>query len=1088
MSLRQPTSKTDLRGLMFPAPQVLGATLAATSQAGPRPGTLTPATTSMGTLALEASGTLDAAVDPIEVQAIDGGAVGDAAIRWRYAGDTLWYQYDPPALCTGWEYIDRSTTSLAWTASNPVRFPSSGRVVVGVTSETNTAAVAVQGARGTWSLVDVEDTGAATVSALVPLSNGRLIDVYAYKVAAAVTQLRMSYSDDGGATWDLGSPRCLSTPLAVASSAVKRIRAVELNGVVCLVVWFSDGSSDQVWQYTSGDGGCHFTELDRTSTAGEAAPDLKVREGVIYLATVKRDATRTYAYHTPILRRITSAGQKFSTVDPVSAVSDVAGNLTEWGTYAAGLFTSAELALLVEDNGDLWLFGSDHDSTATREIATRHSTDGGDTWAQHGVSGTPVPLGTVLHWAGTGTEYLKDFAVCMERGRAVFTHRFASSSGSAQDSLCAMYLGRWSTVGMPEDTSSDRRAGVVGHEVLYLAALSDPDVAGSVWTKTSAGSPTSTGGSQGRTFASTNPDYQYWTASPSLTTPDKGMHFEQELSVSSGTWTAELRISDGANDFTCSARVTATSIELWDDRAAARVGSSVVIDATKTIHVKLVIDKGTGAWASNVGRARLWYRISGPYTGLLPHGPDAVQEWIQVASTTSLQAGAGTASRIRVGVLSAMTSSVVARWWAYTPAPYVADNITTSESGQARGYVVPPETTPVHLAEGLRVYGTGGLCVAGDTWTHTTDYEHPVEAVLPTLAGDSPKRAWRSNGDTIDQEITFTGVDWGWRSGDLLGVHVVRTNVKTMSVWRDTTGTNKVMDIDMSKETAGLAYTRSKDLIYPKAGGSNAGFHFRERSLVDAHVDLGGGVIRKVRTNDGGAWLATGAAGTYPSARLWLDSFEAGDPTGAATLDLWMPQGLFLTEAMASAADLMIRIPAQATAEDYFELKVVIGRFRVLAHQWGRGWSLVWAPLYELTTGKGGGRRGRRLGSPARAIEVAWEDPVDTFGTSEKGKAPDHLTLGYGGADALAAYADTPHTLAGAFLEAGGAVVPGTLCRAFPQQSAATTSTTPISILDPEAFLYGRFMSESVRWDNVIGNELQAPLGRMPVLRFEEER
>ena len=126
--------------------------------------------------------------------------------------------------------------------------------------------------------------------------------------------------------------------------------------------------------------------------------------------------------------------------------------------------------------------------------------------------------------------------------------------------------------------------------------------------------------------------------------------------------------------------------------------------------------------------------------------------------------------------------------------------------------------------------------------------------------------------------------------------------------------------------------------------------------------------------------------------------------------------------------------------------------------------------------------------SPARACEIAWDETVSTFETDIVGTAPAHLTLGYTGADAIAAYADTPHTLAGVFLEADGAALPGILCRALPQQAAQTTATAPIAIFDPDAWLYGRFMSEAARWDNVLGDETRGPTGRMPVIRFEEER
>ena len=960
MAKIQPPSGKDLRGFVPLLPHLLTATFTATSEAGPRPGAITPTDSAHGTLLLESSGTFDGDLDDVELQLHQGGAVGTATYRWRYDGDTLWYNQDPPVMCSGWEFVSRSTTALKWTNAVPMRIPGTGRLLITVTEDSETVTVHQQGPQGKWTEITVEATDGTTTSCLVPLPSGRILDLYSWEESATVTQLRMSYSDDNGTTWTLGSPRCLPTPWAYASANIKRLRAVEILGSICLVVWISDGSADQVWQYISSDGGSTFTRIEKTSETDEAAPDLKVHDNVITLATVKRDTGRTYATHIPIVRRITSAGQKFSGVTAVSAVEDVAGNVSEWGTYAAGVFTSAECALLIEDTGDLWLYGSDHDGTASREIIVRRSSDGGDTWAQNGASGAPVPQGTTLHWVGNGTEYLKDFAVCMERSRAVLAHRFVSGA-AGDDSLCAMYLGGPTTCGFPEDTSSDLRAGVCGWEVLYLP-LDDPNTAGSVWTRTATGSPTTAGHAEGRTFATAGGETQYYTANPVLTSADKGILFEQELSLSSGTWIVELRISDGTNDYKIQARLSATTLDLYDANAAAVIGSAATVDATDTVVIRLALDKPSGAWSGNNGRARLLWRTSGPYNTADPvlYGPRAVRKWEEVASSSTCTSGAATTTRIRVGRIVAGASSATVRYWAYTPAPYIAGNLGASAVGKSRGQLVPPASTPVHVAEGLRLHGTGGLGVAGDLFTHETDHEHPVEAVLPAFVGDSPRRVWRGTSDAVQQDIQISGVDLGWRSGDLLAIGVIQTNVKTLSVWRDHTATDKVMDIDMSKAGVGLAYTRSRDLIYPKTGGASAGFHFRERALVGASVDLGGGVVRKVRTNEGGAWLASGGPGQYASARLWLEDYDAGDPTGAATMDLWMPSGLFLTEAMAATDKLMIRIPAQDTADGYPELKVVIGRFRVLAHEWGQGWSISWMPLSQLVTSSSGARRGRR--------------------------------------------------------------------------------------------------------------------------------
>ena len=96
MAKRQPSS--DLRGVILPEPNILEAAYTATSQAGPRAGAVVPDQTTG--LSLHGSGEIDATSESstgteIELATARGGGVGDATIRWRFAGDT-YRSWDAP--------------------------------------------------------------------------------------------------------------------------------------------------------------------------------------------------------------------------------------------------------------------------------------------------------------------------------------------------------------------------------------------------------------------------------------------------------------------------------------------------------------------------------------------------------------------------------------------------------------------------------------------------------------------------------------------------------------------------------------------------------------------------------------------------------------------------------------------------------------------------------------------------------------------------------------------------------------------------------------------------------------------------------
>lgn len=1084
MAQIQPTG--DLRGLLVPEAGTLTAAYTATSQEGARAGPVVPG--QVTGLLLHGSGALDTASEAalggvMELATLIGGGVGTATIRWTFAGDTL-RSWDPPVMLGGWEYLDRTVVAGRYRHPHIVRRASTGRLAVASIYDATTVLVHRQDQFGKWTFATVEAVGSATRATLVDLPSGRLLCIYAVAASATSTQIRTAYSDDDGATWTTASSSALLSSIGVASSAVVRLRAVHLAGQVSLFVhWLN--VTDQLYQYASSDGGCRFVEVGVLGASNKGYPDLSVSQGAIYVACLQYDAAYTPVTIQPWVRRLSSASQAASTVEGVNAATAAGAEL--FGTYAAGAFTAGELALLGMDDGALYVYGVDHAGTGTREVITRVSVDRGATWDHNWRNSHGDVNGTLLYASGVGTTSWADLSVAPERGRAVMAHSVLGTVTNDYASLCAAYLGGWSTVGMPAPGSQEAWE-VAGWDDTYLP-IDIP--AGPTWTPSLTGAATQSLGANGLALACVGADRVFYSAVPvTAAYLEDGILAEAHVTVVTGTATLELRTGDGTNAYAVRVDATAAQVDLRDVNAGTSI-ATLAIDCTQSVVIRIALGKATGAWSANVGKVRAWVRLDGPYTGAPVNlGPRQDREWTQIGTSSTLTTALSATNRIRWGHNVAAGTSTW-RWQVYSGGRETAGNLLTSPGGTARGHLVPPVGSPVHLTDGLRVHGVDGPTVQGDAWATVAEYAYPVSALNPAISS-SPRRRWRSTASGVAADITLTGVDLGARSGDLYGLFLAGANWRTATLYRDVACTLPVCTIDLAAGMVAMNYVRNRGLIYPVAGGGPSMPHYAGAgALIGATVDLGGGVVRTVRSNTGGAWISGAAVGSYGSTRLELDSYLPGDPA-SGTLTLRMPSAVVLFDALVGTDVLVLRINAQDTPAGYHELgQIVLGRVRLFGRQYSRGRGLSFTPAYDLAETRSGARRVRAIGPTRRAIEISWDDGVDTTGVNTPGVAPDHYGLGYGGADALTAIADTPRTLAGLIAQVEGAVLPVVLLSAIKQQTVAP-GTTGLQLLDPQAYLYGRILTDTLRVDassTTLGAELRDPgeLVQVSTVRVEEE-
>jgi hypothetical protein len=254
-------------------------------------------------------------------------------------------------------------------------------------------------------------------------------------------------------------------------------------------------------------------------------------------------------------------------------------------------------------------------------------------------------------------------------------------------------------------------------------------------------------------------------------------------------------------------------------------------------------------------------------------------------------------------------------------------------------------------------------------------------------------------------------------------------------------------------------------------------------SRVKLTTAQGGAVVRVINTNRAGKWSGTNAS---LQTRMLLDGIDGTENTSGTTAELWSKDYTGVVPVTAGYASWKLIIRAQTTAEGYFTIGAMtfghvfpLGSY-LMEYGWGR--AVEWAYTYEQIEGRTGIRTVQAMGPTRRAAEISWVDGVETSGLTEA--APNWI-LGWAGAGALpvAVPADIPWSMPGLIEHLEGATLPVTYLAGFTRPASATTV---VNVTDRRMMLHSTVVSESIRSDNVLGNEGTTELLRLGTARLEE--
>lgn len=1046
------------RALLVFDERVLGASWTATSQAGPRPGVPEPDQPSAAVL--ETSGELDDVVSDVEVIAVDAGAAGGGTFRWRYTGGDA-FAWDPPTALSGASLISRSTTADRWHAPVACRLPS-GRTIIAATRDNTKAAVHVQVDGETWVSETIEDTDGATRCALCVRDDGRVLLLYAVDTSTSTadqTQIRVYQSADDGGSWEVASRSALLDAPGRPSSDLVRVRAAYLRGRVALFLHFQDGGEDQLYQYASTDDGATFRFVSET-VGDDAHPDVAVYGATIYVATLRYDSDAALVQ--PWIRALPGPGVPLSTVEAVLATGS--GDGADWGDWDGTGIASGELAVVVDDDGRVYVYGADFDSDRQTICRVAQSAAGPYTYPWPGTD-----TDGCIYQSGDASTYLVDIAACLERGRVLLVHTYAGAPSTADDSLCAIWLGGWSSVGLPQHEGWDQPTGVTTWGHVYLP-LDLPEDTGARYSAAFGGAASWAIGGDGLHSSVGVGEHADMIGGFTPTAYTYGELVSVGVTLDTG---AELRIDVSWSNATgdgYSARVTLNATSLTVDDRVGTGTATLAGDWTGGVEVRVALVPGT-VFSADDGVVVAMVRPIG----------DSARAWETVSLETLEVDAIGVEHRYLV---STRDGDSDIHWVVASGGDELA---AVANQDPARGRMWSSRVSPAHIVSGLRLASVGGSALSAETWQIATSYDYPVEAIDPSVSR-SPSRVWRSTTDADPQDL-LCSVDLGWRAGDLVAIVLGNCNWRRAALYSDAGATSKIADIDLG--VGDLPFERGRNTLTPSESNlsSELGWHAHEHSLAGARI-VYGGVVRPVRSNQAGAWLNSDPE-EYRGVRVILDEVDDGaDPSGGEC-ELWMPGAVIITTILEDTDTLLLRIQDQTTREGYLQVGLCgVARVAVLGQDYDESRVQGTVSGTTITTTRGGGRRSVASAAPRRMVDMSWDDGVPLH-LLYSGDAPAFFRSGAAaGAAPQAAPAETPELVRGVFAQLKGAHLPLVYLDRLEPIDTALNASTPITILEPQRWIYGTITSQEVSLDTRRGDEgssTRPERQAISTIRIEEE-
>lgn len=1066
------TTTTVWQGVLLQEPRAtLWAAQSSYTEAGPRPGIPEPQAATSAVL--ESAGVM-AAAGYLEVRVQRPGTADLAsgrglAVVWRPATTGDWRGWDPPGVIMGQEPLEWTGGGVEATPEDACTL-ADGTVLVAAAVKSVTYRVRVYRRHPTtfaWSFVDVYTGDAFTLleSALCVLTDRVILYHWVRDSPTSKGNLRAWSSTDSGATWTLWAPYVLSDDTNLADRTLRRIRAAFDGRNVCIVVWtrliVGGAVRERLTQYASSTLGASAALIGET-VGGAAAThagyqDLVALPGGGFLMV----SLPVGLSQQP---RWIAAGSAWDSLVATQGTLLVA---VAWGVLngAGEAFDSGDVALTTTDDGAIFVY-STQASGGRGEVY--RSADAGATWVAVGEGGVGSDGGWQYH--GATAERPIDLVVTWWRGRVVMAARYATGADALHASV--LYLGGYSTVTLPGAALALADTTRIQWEWTYLPWR----VPGSVgWTAAGLGTETVV---LSELQVTTNLQTRTFSRAPVGTLLSFVALLEVEAvtggSLTTNDITIQLRLADTFQDRRLRLRFASTGFRVVDDSGPTTVGD-VTYAAPGTHQVLIWFGGGTIAVANAV--CTVWWRA---------RSMDSDAPWTLGPTSTTLGfVGVPLAThQIQWGHDNIAAGATQSDWrlvmYAYGP----------NTGAGFTGFVNPDSLfgrtlvgQPVDIDDGTAVVLRSGPGAYADTWKIRPRFDFEIARLDSRVIG-SPRVAWRNVVHGVEQTIalvhsTPTGSPSDIGSG-AVGLALFGANIRLFELqgW-DGAAWVLLASGDLADTTESLRWERGADSVRPSAAATVGDMPWLDsEECVGGTFEFDTGVTRKIAHNTGGAWRAVGR-----KAQLALSGITGAEPASGTNGRIWMPSGVLLfTLAAADFGAFRLRIPAQTTADGYYQIGTMVLGPVVSWHQrygWGRVVRTV--PGVEVTETSDRIVRTRQLGPIRREWEIDWTDGYDETPTSPA-EAPDpdyYAGSPTPGKRALGAVGAGARLLEGTFRLLDGPASPLVYLPRVPSADTAMLTRR-------EQFGLCRVANE-LRRDVVLGDEAASEHARITALLLREE-
>ena len=1040
----------------------IDATDSSYTQAGPVPGSPVPAGATDAVLVASGSQSAGGSLDVATNRPGYGGADG-ARVAWKTSAGaaTSWYGLDAPQLLCGVDSPDFTSDA----SPNGARFPSivaldNGTILVSVCENDATTSKVKTWSRapstGTWTgPVTVHSEAAQGAnelhSALVVLPSGRVLLFHVHYPTATDAQVRMEYSDDSGATWEIGGRLLLPSPIVVATDVPIGISVAYSAGQMWMEITL--GTSNDIRQYASDSLGGAWTLVETIALAG--TPERAIVVGIPgggFILTCDEDIA--------------------STDDTVVVLSAFQAASTGVAPVFSGSWVGVHRAFAVSDDGTIYLYGA---TAAGGVVVVAMSTDNGatfETMSDHFTSGTM--------FFGLANTLPIRIAAVWSRGRVVMACNATAATTTYNQSLYVLYLGGYSTLTMPPQVESSDYSAMVSWAQDWFPIV----VPGSLgWT--AAGAATAEAltsvGSDARlnlhTAAGNARTYAIDRATGTPTLP-KGMMAHAIVSCQDDTGSTAalaLNIDDTNDDFAIEVRLSETAIVLWDVNAGAQVATAVTtIDTYYEFVVALASADG------NTGECSCWYR---PWTTL------GERAWTLLGSSTTITRAIGATSDY-VCTWGHITAGAAESQWvlvSFTSGDGTGTQLATGQTNPDDLSGRPVGALPTYISDGVSISMEGGPTVLGDEWAIDARYQYPIGNLHP-LTTRSPSKGWRST-STADQVVvwqldTVGACDW---PSDLLGIWVMGTNASSVIVATESVPGAGYVTRATATLTRAVNYTRSGQSVEITAT-VDAPFSLVDDELVGCDFfdeDAAWATAREITRNTAGSVPGTaGSANRRP--RLYCASM-AGTENVAGDGRVGFPDALIIVQ-LAGVQPSSVKVTLGTAADHpvpskgYIEAdKIMVGYIQPLGWSPSDDRSRGQVPTVDVDESPGGQRRVLVRNKARRSVTMQWSGGVN--------EAPYHagtddfvLASDVAGAEPVAMVSDALALVSGLADHLDGPATPIVLIPRLPHLTAAATV-----LLTGRAggCIYGSIVGD-IRATTLLGDEEHNEVVRFAV-DFDEE-